>query len=48
MKDMKWKAKRPRNSSLKNEKAIKLLNEKPVSVIDEIKSIKWDSRFNEI
>ena len=34
MKDMKWKAKRPRDSSLNNEKAIKLLKEKPVSAID--------------
>jgi len=48
MKDMKWKAKRPRDSSLNNEKAIKLLNEKPSTVFDEIKSIKWDSNFNEI
>jgi dTDP-4-dehydrorhamnose reductase len=48
MKDMKWKARRPRDSSLNNEKAKKLLNEKPVTVFDEIKSIKWDSSFNEI
>jgi len=40
MKDMKWKAKRPKDSSLNNEKAKRLLNEKPVSVIDEIKLIR--------
>jgi len=48
MKDMKWKAKRPRDSSLNNEKAKKLLDEKPFTVFDEIKSIKWESGFNEI
>ena len=48
MKDMKWKARRPRDSSLNNEKAKELLKEKPVSVIDEIRFIKWDSSFNEI
>jgi dTDP-4-dehydrorhamnose reductase len=34
---MNWKAKRPRDSSLNNEKAVKLLNNKPIRVIDEIK-----------
>ncbi|MFP3257399.1 MAG: SDR family oxidoreductase [Candidatus Nanopusillus acidilobi] len=48
MKDMKWKAKRPKDSSLNNEKAIKLLDEKPFTVFDEIKSIKLKSGFNEI
>jgi len=48
MKDMKWKAKRPRDSSLKNEKTKRLLNEKPFTVFDEIKFIKRDSSFNEI
>jgi len=48
MKNMRWKAKRPRDSSLNNEKAIKLLNEKPFTVFDEIKSIKLKSGFNEI
>jgi len=42
MKDMKWKAKRPRDSSLNNEKAIKLLINKPIKVIDEIKKVKTD------
>ena len=40
MKNMKWKARRPRDSSLNNEKAIKLLNEKPISVIDEVEIMK--------
>ena len=48
MKNMRWKAKRPKDSSLNNEKAKELLKEKPVSVINEIRFIKWDSGFNEI
>jgi dTDP-4-dehydrorhamnose reductase len=39
MEYMKWKAKRPKDSSLNNEKAIKLLNNKPINVIDEIKRL---------
>jgi dTDP-4-dehydrorhamnose reductase len=39
MEYMNWKAKRPRDSSLNNEKAKKLLNNKPINVIDEIKMI---------
>ena len=42
MEYMKWKAKRPRDSSLNNEKAIKLLNNRPINVRNEIKMI---SRF---
>ena len=42
MKDMKWKAKRPRDSSLNNKKAKKLLINKPIKVIDEIKKVKTD------
>jgi dTDP-4-dehydrorhamnose reductase len=37
MEYMNWKAKRPRDSSLNNEKAIKLLNNKPINVKEEIK-----------
>jgi dTDP-4-dehydrorhamnose reductase len=37
MKDIKWKAKRPRDSSLNNVKAKNLLKEKPINVIEEIK-----------
>jgi dTDP-4-dehydrorhamnose reductase len=48
MKDMKWKAKRPKDSSLNNEKTIKLLKEKPFTVFDEIRFIKRDSGFVEI
>jgi dTDP-4-dehydrorhamnose reductase len=47
MKDMKWKEKRPKDSLLNNEKAIKLLNEKPFTVFDEIRFIKWDSGLND-
>jgi len=39
MEYIKWKAKRPMDSSLNNEKAIKLLNNKPINVSDEIKMI---------
>jgi dTDP-4-dehydrorhamnose reductase len=39
---MKWKAKRPKDSSLNNEKAKKLLINKPIKVIDEIKKVKTD------
>jgi len=42
MKDMKWKAKRPRDSSLNNEKAKNLLKEKSINVIEEIKSLKGE------
>jgi predicted AAA+ superfamily ATPase len=42
MKDMKWKAKRPRDSSLNNEKAKELLREKSIIIIDEIKSLKGE------
>lgn len=39
MDKMKWSAKRPADSSLNNEKAIKLLHNKPVNVLDELNSI---------
>ncbi|MGC8567614.1 MAG: dTDP-4-dehydrorhamnose reductase, partial [Caldisphaera sp.] len=39
MEYMKWKAKRPKDSSLSNEKAIKLLNNKPINIKEEIKMI---------
>ena len=42
MDKMKWEAKRPRDASLNNEKAIKLLNNKPISVNDEIKMVRED------
>ncbi|MFP3257021.1 MAG: hypothetical protein RXO36_04415 [Candidatus Nanopusillus acidilobi] len=42
MKDIKWNAKRPRDSSLNNEKAINLLREKSITVIEEIKSLKGE------
>lgn len=40
MENMKWIAKRPKDSSLNNEKAIRLLNHKPINVIDELKTLK--------
>jgi len=42
MKDMKWKAKRPKDSSLNNEKAKNLLKEKSITVIEEIKFLKGE------
>ncbi|MGC9201019.1 MAG: dTDP-4-dehydrorhamnose reductase, partial [Candidatus Aenigmatarchaeota archaeon] len=39
MEYMNWKAKRPKDSSLNNEKAIKLLNNKPINIKEEIKMI---------
>ena len=42
MKDIKWKAKRPRDSSLNNEKAKNLLKEKSINVIEEIKFLKGE------
>ena len=45
MKDMKWKARRPKDSSLNNEKAKRLLNEKPFTVFDEIRFIKRGFKF---
>jgi len=42
MKEMKWTAKRPKDSSLNNEKAIRLLYTKPINVLDEIHLIQRD------
>ena len=40
MNEIKWKAKRPRNSSLNVEKAMKLLRNKPLSINDALKRLK--------
>ncbi|MEM3290902.1 MAG: SDR family oxidoreductase [Candidatus Micrarchaeaceae archaeon] len=48
MENMKWIARRPRDSSLNNEKAIKLFNNKPINVIDELKLAKEKMREQSI
>ncbi|MEM3753968.1 MAG: sugar nucleotide-binding protein, partial [Candidatus Micrarchaeaceae archaeon] len=48
MENMKWTARRPRDSSLNNEKAIKLFNNKPINVIDELKLAKEKMREQSI
>ncbi|MEM3846675.1 MAG: SDR family oxidoreductase, partial [Candidatus Parvarchaeota archaeon] len=48
MENMKWSARRPRDSSLNNEKAIKLFNNKPINVIDELKLAKEKMREQSI
>ena len=40
MSELKWKAKRPKNSSLNVEKAMKLLNNKPLTVYEALKRLK--------
>ena len=36
MEDMPWRAKRPKNSSLNNDKAIKMITKKPITVVQEL------------
>jgi len=36
MEDMPWRAKRPKNSSLSNDKAIRILTKKPITVVQEL------------
>ncbi len=40
MEDMQWKAKRPKNSSLNNDRALRTLHTKPIAVSQEINMIK--------
>jgi len=40
MEDMPWRAKRPKNSSLNNDKAIKMITKKPITVFQELTVIR--------
>jgi len=40
MEDMRWMAKRPKNSSLNNDKAVRMMKIKPITVSEELKMVK--------
>jgi len=40
MEDMPWRAKRPKNSSLNNDKAIKMMIKKPITVAQELTAVR--------